>query len=61
LRDAISKITREKLTGGVVQAVELLLCKCKALNSNPSPTQNKQKSKQKKTSVKEDGGDGEMF
>jgi hypothetical protein len=30
-------------TGGVVQAVERLLCKFKALNSSPSPTQKKKK------------------
>jgi hypothetical protein len=36
-RDLISKITRAKWTGGVVQAVEHLLCKPKALSSNPSP------------------------
>jgi hypothetical protein len=34
----ISKITRTKWTGGVVQAVECLLCKHEVLNSNPSPT-----------------------
>jgi hypothetical protein len=34
---SISKITRAE-TGGVVQAVELLLCKHEALSSNPSPT-----------------------
>jgi hypothetical protein len=37
----ISKITREKWTGGMVQVVEHLLCKCKALSSNPTPAKNK--------------------
>jgi hypothetical protein len=35
-QDPISKITREKWTGGVAQAVEYLYCKHKALSSNPS-------------------------
>jgi hypothetical protein len=34
----ISKITRAKHTGGVVQVVEYLLCKHEALSSNPDPT-----------------------
>jgi hypothetical protein len=34
----ISKKTRAKWTGGVVQAVQHLLCKCEALSSNSSPT-----------------------
>jgi hypothetical protein len=34
----ISKITREKWTRYVTQAVEHLLCKHKALSSNSSPT-----------------------
>jgi hypothetical protein len=34
-----------KITRGVAQAVEHLLCKCKALNSNPSPSQKKKKKK----------------
>jgi hypothetical protein len=33
----ISKVTRAKWTGGVVQVVEHLLCKCEALSSKPSP------------------------
>jgi hypothetical protein len=33
----ISKINREKWTGGVAKAVQCLLCKCKVLSSNPSP------------------------
>jgi hypothetical protein len=32
-QDPISKITRGKWTGGMAQAVELLLCECEALNS----------------------------
>jgi hypothetical protein len=32
----ISKITRAKWTGGVVQVIECLLCKSNALSSNPS-------------------------
>jgi hypothetical protein len=45
-QDPISKTPRTKWIGGVVQAVEHLLCKSKALNSNPNPTkktQNKNK------------------
>jgi hypothetical protein len=38
---AISKITKVKWTGGVIQ--EYLLCKHEALNSNPSPTNRKKK------------------
>jgi hypothetical protein len=38
LQESISQITRAKWTGGVAQAIELLLCKCKALRSNISPT-----------------------
>jgi hypothetical protein len=34
---------QSKWTGGVPQAVELLLCKLKAQNSNPSPTSKKKK------------------
>jgi hypothetical protein len=37
-RDSIFKITRAKWTGGVAQAVELLLCKSEALSSNSSLT-----------------------
>jgi hypothetical protein len=37
LETPISKVTRAKWTGGVVQAVEHLLCTCKTLNSNPVP------------------------
>jgi hypothetical protein len=33
-----SKITKAKWPGGVVQAIEHLLCNCEALSSNPSPT-----------------------
>jgi hypothetical protein len=36
-QDPISKRTRAKWTGGVAQAVELLLCKGEALSSNPTP------------------------
>jgi hypothetical protein len=32
-QDPISKITREKRNGGMVQAVEYLCSKCEALNS----------------------------
>jgi hypothetical protein len=46
----ISKITRGKWTGGVVQAVQLLLCKHEALSSNPSPTK-KGKEKKRNTTV----------
>jgi hypothetical protein len=38
LKDPISKITRGKWTGGVVQAAVRLLCKHEVLSSNPSPT-----------------------
>jgi hypothetical protein len=41
----ISKITREKWTGGVIQVVKCLLCKCEVLSSNPSPTKMKKKRK----------------
>jgi hypothetical protein len=37
----ISKITRAKQTGGVIQGAECLLCKCEPLSSNPSPLHNK--------------------
>jgi hypothetical protein len=37
-QDPISKITRAKWTGGMVQAVEHLLCKCEALSSNYNPS-----------------------
>jgi hypothetical protein len=47
LQDPISKITREKWTGGVTQAVQCLLCKCEALSINPSPTKKKRKKKKK--------------
>jgi hypothetical protein len=47
-RDPISKITGAKLTGGVAQAVQLLLCKCKALSSNTNPTKNKKKRRKEK-------------
>jgi hypothetical protein len=39
--DLISKITTEKWSGGVAQAIEHLLCKHEALSSNPSPTTKK--------------------
>jgi hypothetical protein len=39
----ISKIAREKCTGGLVQVVEHLLCQCDALSSNPNPTKKKNK------------------
>jgi Zn ribbon nucleic-acid-binding protein len=38
---SISKITRAKWTGGVIQAVECLLCKHEALTSNPNSTEKK--------------------
>jgi hypothetical protein len=38
----ISKITRTKWTGGVVQVVEHLLCKHEALSSNSSPQNKKE-------------------
>jgi hypothetical protein len=38
MRPPISLITRAKWTGGVAQAVELLLYQCEALSSNSSPT-----------------------
>jgi hypothetical protein len=42
LQDPISKITRVKWTGGMVQVVEEhLLCNHEALSSNPSPTKKK--------------------
>jgi hypothetical protein len=37
LLDLICKITTAGWTGGMAQAVELLLCEHKALSSNPSP------------------------
>jgi hypothetical protein len=40
-KTSISKITRAKWAGGVVQAVEGLLCKHEALNSNPDPPKKK--------------------
>jgi hypothetical protein len=42
-RDPISKITREKWTGGVAQAVQHLLCKHKALSSNASPARERER------------------
>jgi hypothetical protein len=42
-QDPISKITRAKWTGGVVQTIECQLCKLEALTSNPCPTKNKNK------------------
>jgi hypothetical protein len=45
LQDPISKITREKWTGGVAQAVECLLCKREVLSSNPSLAKKKKKEK----------------
>jgi hypothetical protein len=39
----ISKITRAKWTGGVVQEEECLLCKCTALSSKPQSHQKKKK------------------
>jgi hypothetical protein len=42
----ISKINRAKWTGGVVQAVEYLLCKCEGLNLNPSPIKKQTNKKQ---------------
>jgi hypothetical protein len=42
-QDSISKITRVKQAGGVVQEVACLLCKGKALSSNPCPTTKKKK------------------
>jgi hypothetical protein len=39
----ISKITRAKWTGGVAQAIELLLCKYEVLSSNPSPKNNRKR------------------
>jgi hypothetical protein len=43
LKTPISTISRTRWTGGVVQAIEHLLCKCKALSSNPSPAKKKKK------------------
>jgi hypothetical protein len=37
-QDPTSKLTREKWTGDVTQAIVCLLNKCKALSSNPRPT-----------------------
>jgi hypothetical protein len=39
----ISKISRAKWTGGMAQAVELLLCKYEVLSSNPRPIKKKKK------------------
>jgi hypothetical protein len=33
----VTKVTRLKMTGDVVQAVENIFCKCKSLSSRPSP------------------------
>jgi hypothetical protein len=52
-QNRISKITREKWTRGVAQAVECLFCKHEALSSNPSPTKNKQINKQTKKTLRE--------
>jgi hypothetical protein len=41
LQDSISKITREKWTGGVAQVIELLLCKCEVLSSSPNTIKKK--------------------
>jgi hypothetical protein len=46
-QDPISKTPRTKWIGGVVQAVEHLLCKSKALNSNPNPTKKQTTTKTK--------------
>jgi hypothetical protein len=45
LTDSISKITRGKWTGGVVQVVEYLPCKHEALSSAPQFHQKKKKKK----------------
>jgi hypothetical protein len=42
-QDSISKITREKRPGGVVQAVEYLPHKHKVQSSNPSTTKRERK------------------
>jgi hypothetical protein len=45
--DPISKITREKWTGGVAHVVGCLLLNHKVMHSNPSPTKKKKKKKKK--------------
>jgi hypothetical protein len=48
----ISKIARPKWTGGVVQAIEFLLCKHEALSSNSSSIKKKKKKETSKFSIK---------
>jgi hypothetical protein len=45
----MSKITRAKWTGGMVQVAECLLCKCEEQNSKPSPTKKKKEYEVKDT------------
>jgi hypothetical protein len=40
-QDPNSNITRTKVTEGVAQEVECLLCKCEAVSWNPSPIKKK--------------------
>jgi hypothetical protein len=58
LRDAISKITREKWIGDVAQKVKCLLCKCEGLSLNPSPTKRKRKKRKYRWVVREGVGAG---
>jgi hypothetical protein len=53
-QDPISKITREKWTGGVAHTIECLLCMHKALSSNPSLT----KTKKVEWWISRNGGEG---
>jgi hypothetical protein len=48
LKPPSPKITREKWTGGLAQAIEILLCKCKACSSNSSSIKKKKKKKKRK-------------
>jgi hypothetical protein len=49
----LSKITREKWTGGVDQAVEHLFCECEALSSNPIPIKRKNKRAKQKLGLRQ--------
>jgi hypothetical protein len=51
VRPPSPKITRVKCTGGVVQAVEHLICKHKSLSLNPSPPPTPSKKRNNKTKL----------
>jgi hypothetical protein len=56
LRQIVHNISSQnnqgKMTGGVAQVIDCLLCKCKALSSNSSPTKVKNKNSTKNIKIK---------